>query len=137
MGERAKGMLRARIQRNRRAIELGYFKTKAEIAAVQEVAHAIFDKWDEVKKPPKPFRLPSPAVLTEAINQGAYDVAIEAVAAVATKRHNLMKRLMTPHKDRYGTLENSKWQAIQKKFGGTPPVQQKDLGLDPPARLIG
>jgi len=113
MGEKAKGTLRARVRRNGRAIELGYFKTKAEVAAAQEVAHAILDEWDEVKN--RTPKLPSPSILTEAINQGAYDAVIEAVAAAIIKRHNLVKRLMNPRGDSYGTLENAKWQALKER----------------------
>ena len=113
MGERAQGMVRARIRRNGRGIELGYFKTKAEVAAAQEVAHAILDEWDEVKdQTPK---LPSPVILMEAVNQGAYDTVIEALAAAISKRHNLVKRLMNPRGGSYGTLENAKWQALKEK----------------------
>ena len=115
MVEQAKEMIRARIRRNGRRIELGYFKTKAEVAAAQEVAHAILDEWDEVKNPTP--KLPSPVVLTEAINQGAYDTAIEAIATTALRRHQLVERYTRGDRHWAGTpaMKDAKWQALREK----------------------
>ena len=160
------GMIRARVRREGRAVELGYFKTKAEVAAAQQVAHAILDEWDQVKK--KPLRLPSPEVLVKMIGQGRYDAGIEIIAQIATRRTNLIKS-MTSDRDRKWTgaamtlARDAKWQALKdapkndapkksladelKSLGFDPaiigpytssePKQKKSLGLDPPSHLIG
>ena len=157
-----KGMIRARIRREGRAVELGYFKTKAEVAAAQQVAHAILDEWDAVKK--KPLRLPTSEVLVKMIGQGHYDSGIEIIAKIAAHRTNLIKSMTSSLNNKWGTLsKDSKWQALKntpkqdapkkvladelKNLGFDPavigphtsskPKQQKSLGLDPPNNLIG
>ena len=156
------GMIRARVRREGRAVELGYFKTKAEVAAAQQVAHAILDELDEIKK--KPLRLPSPEVLVKMIGQGRYDSGIELIAQIATRRTDLVKSMTSSRVNKYGTLaQDPKWQALKdipkedapkksladelKSLGFDPaiigpytsnkPKQKKSLGLDPPSHLIG
>tara|TARA_B110001454_G_scaffold204883_1_gene214029 strand:- start:57 stop:548 length:492 start_codon:yes stop_codon:yes gene_type:complete len=156
------GMIRARVRREGRAVELGYFKTKAEVAAAQQVAHAILDELDEIKK--KPLRLPSPEVLVKMIGQGRYDSGIELIAQIATRRTDLVKSMTSSRDNKYGTLaQDPKWQALKdipkedapkksladelKSLGFDPaiigpytsnkPKQKKSLGLDPPSHLIG
>ncbi len=155
-----KGMIRARIRREGgRRVELGHFKTKAEVAAAQKVAHVILDELDAVKKQPR--KLPSPHTLVKMIGQGRYDSGIETIAKIATRRTNLIKSMTSSRDNKWGTLsQDAKWQALQdtpkkdapKKvladqlrdlgfdpanIGPTPPKQQKSLGLDPPSNLIG
>ena len=96
-----KGMIRARIRREGRAVELGYFKTKAEVAAAQQVAHAILDEWDAVKK--KPLRLPTSEVLVKMIGQGHYDSGIEIIAKIAAHRTNLIKSMTSSRNNKWGT----------------------------------
>jgi len=114
MGEKAKGMIRARLRRNGRGIELGYFKTKAEVAAVQEVARAILDEWDEVKNAPP--KLPSPNILIDMIRQGAYDQTIEALAAAVIQRQQMIERYSNGRKHWAGkpAMEDRKWQAVKE-----------------------
>jgi len=109
------GMIRARIRRDGRGIELGYFKTKAEVAAVQEVARAILDEWDEVKSTPP--KLPSPNILIDMIHQGAYDITIEALAAAVTRRLQMTKRMDNNRQRHWAgkpAMEDRKWQAIRE-----------------------
>ena len=115
MGKRAENMIRARIRRGGRAVELGYFKTKAEVAAAQQVAHAILDEWDQFKK--EPPKLPSPQILIEMIDQGAYDKTIQLLAQTMIRRQNLIKRMEGRQRHWAGTptMEAKKWQALQEK----------------------
>ena len=160
-----KGMIRARIRREGgRRVELGHFKTKAEVAAAQKVAHVILDELDAVKKQPR--KLPSPQTLVKMIGQGRYDSEIGTIAQIAVRRTNLIKSLVNDRNRKWtgaaGSLANdAKWQGLQDapkdspirqkvladelrnlgfdpaNIGPTPPKQQKSLGLDPPSNLIG
>ena len=142
MSNKNAGMIRARIRREGgRRVELGYFKTKAEVAAAQQVAHAILDEWDEVRK--KPLRLPSPEVLVKMIGQGRYDSGIEIIAKIATRRTNLVKSMTSSRDNKYGTLsKDAKWQGLKDAPKKDAPEKSladelRSLGLDPPAHLIG
>jgi len=135
-----KGMIRARIRRDGRAVELGYFKTKAEVTAAQQVAHAILDEHGEIKK--QPLRLPTPEILVKMIDQGRYDAGIEIIAQTATRRTNLVKS-MTGNRDKsWGGVvsflaQDTKWQALKNAPEKSLADELRSLGLDPPAHLIG
>jgi hypothetical protein len=112
MNKRAEGMIRARVRRQGKAVELGYFETKEEVAAAQEVAHAILDEWDAVKNDTP--KLPSPNTLIRMIDQGFYDLTIDALAAVVIQRKQMFKQMETKT-GRFDPLDATKWQALQRK----------------------
>jgi hypothetical protein len=137
-------MIRARIRREGRAVELGYFKTKAEVAAAQQVAHAILDESDKVKK--QPPKLLSPQTLAKMIGQGYYDSGVEVIAQIAVRRTNLIKSLGNSRNKNWtgaaeSLLKDAKWQALKDTPKETPKKvladELRSLGLDPPSNLIG